>query len=235
MLIHHVPFSGLWVARELGSAAAIVEAGAAGLSQRARQAGPRVQRSTLEKIVAWPVRPLGRGTGVAPSPDLPRARCRPAREGPRHPGDRGRTGRAFGPDALCPPLEHRRDQRRLGRRTRRRDGADRALPQGPSDRGPGRVVPLAVSERSGRPPRRALVRHANRDLRHAILTIADNLIKCNEHFAILAAGWRLKGKDARDLRVRVAGRFCRIAYQMVAGRMTFRHPCTGSGMTSSTS
>jgi hypothetical protein len=42
---------------------------------------------------------------------------------------------------------------------------------------------------------------------------------------VLAAGWRLKGKDARDVRVRAAGRFCRIAYQMVAGRTTFRHPC----------
>jgi hypothetical protein len=55
--------------------------------------------------------------------------------------------------------------------------------------------------------------------------IADNLIKCNEHFGVLAAGWRLRGKDARDIRVRAAGRFCRIAYQMVAGRATFRHPC----------
>ena len=55
--------------------------------------------------------------------------------------------------------------------------------------------------------------------------IADNLIKCNDHFAVLAAGWRLKGKDARSVRVQVAGRFCRIAYQMVAGRMTFQHPC----------
>jgi hypothetical protein len=42
---------------------------------------------------------------------------------------------------------------------------------------------------------------------------------------VLAAGWRLQGKDARDIRVRAAGRFCRIAYQMVAGRMTFQHPC----------
>ena len=56
--------------------------------------------------------------------------------------------------------------------------------------------------------------------------IADNLIRCNEHFGVLAAGWRLKNADARDIRVRVGGRFCRIAFHMVAGRMTFRHPCT---------
>ena len=61
--------------------------------------------------------------------------------------------------------------------------------------------------------------------------IADNLIRCNDHFRVLAAGWRLKGKDARDIRVRVAGRFCRIAYQMVAGRMTFGTPVHSSGTT----
>ena len=75
-------------------------------------------------------------------------------------------------------------------------------------------------------PNGPLVRRANRDLRRAVLMIADNLIRRNEHFGILAAGWRLKNADARDIRVRVAGRFCRIAFQMVAGQMSFRHPCT---------
>ena len=70
------------------------------------------------------------------------------------------------------------------------------------------------------------MRRANHDLRRAILMIADNLIRRNEHFGVLAAGWRLKKADARDIRVRVGGRFCRIAFQMVSGRMTFRHPCT---------
>ena len=86
---------------------------------------------------------------------------------------------------------------------------------------PSRYQSDQVDHRDG-----ALVRHANRDLRHAILMIADNLIKCNDHFRVLAAGWRLKGKDPRDIHVKVAGRFCRIAYQMVAGGMTFRHPCS---------
>ena len=71
-----------------------------------------------------------------------------------------------------------------------------------------------------------LVRRANHDLRRAILMIADNLIRRNEHFGVLAAGWRLKKADARDIRVRVGGRFCRIAFQMVAGQLTFRHLCT---------
>jgi hypothetical protein len=56
------------------------------------------------------------------------------------------------------------------------------------------------------------------------MMIADNLIEHNDHFRILAAGWELEGKDPRDIRVRVAGRFCRIAYQMVAGGATYRHP-----------
>ena len=69
-----------------------------------------------------------------------------------------------------------------------------------------------------------LVRHANRDLRRAIFIIAENLVRKNQHFGILAAGW-LKDVDYRDICVRVAGRFCRIAFQMVAGSMTHRHPC----------
>ncbi len=70
-----------------------------------------------------------------------------------------------------------------------------------------------------------LVRCANRNLRRAIMMIADNLIKCNDHFRVLATGWRLHGRDARAVRVQVAGRFSRIAYQMVAGRKAYRHPC----------
>jgi hypothetical protein len=96
--------------------------------------------------------------------------------------------------------------------------------------------PRAISGRAGLFPSRyqsdevdrsdgPLIRQANHSLRYAILMIADNLIKCNEHFRVLAAGWRLKGKKAQAIRVQVAGRFCRIAYHMVAGRMTFQHPC----------
>ena len=96
------------------------------------------------------------------------------------------------------------------------------------ERSPGRagLFPSRYQSDEVDRPDGPLVRRANRDLRRAILMIADNLIKCNEHFGVLAAGWRLKKADARDIRVRVAGRFCRIAFQMVAGRMIFRHPCT---------
>jgi hypothetical protein len=69
-----------------------------------------------------------------------------------------------------------------------------------------------------------LIRNCNRALRAAILRIADNLILCNHHFNVLATHWGAQGKDPRHTRVKVALRFCRIAFQMVAGRQVFRHP-----------
>jgi transposase len=69
-----------------------------------------------------------------------------------------------------------------------------------------------------------LVRNANRALRAALLGIADNLIVCNHHFQVLATQWAAQGKDPRHTRVKVALRFCRIAFHMVAGRQVFRHP-----------
>ena len=42
---------------------------------------------------------------------------------------------------------------------------------------------------------------------------------------MLASLWAVQGKDPRDIHVKVAHRFCRIAFQMVAGRQVFRHPC----------
>ncbi len=70
-----------------------------------------------------------------------------------------------------------------------------------------------------------LVRHCNRALRAAILRIADNLITCNHHFGVLATQWAGQGKDPRHTHVKVGLRFCRIAFQMVAGKQVFRHPC----------
>jgi transposase len=69
-----------------------------------------------------------------------------------------------------------------------------------------------------------LVRCANRNLRFAILLIADNLLVCNRHFTLKSQEWKLAGKDPRHSRVKVAARFCRIAFQMLAGRQVFRHP-----------
>jgi transposase len=70
----------------------------------------------------------------------------------------------------------------------------------------------------------ALVKCANRKLRFALMQIADNLISCNHYFAKLAASWRQRQADPRLIRVRVAQRFARISFQMVAGAKVFEHP-----------
>jgi transposase len=69
-----------------------------------------------------------------------------------------------------------------------------------------------------------LVRTCNRELRAAILRIADNLILCNHHFQALATKWSALGKDPRHTHIKIGMRFTRIAFQMVAGRQVFRHP-----------
>jgi transposase len=69
-----------------------------------------------------------------------------------------------------------------------------------------------------------LVRRANRRLRYAILLIADNLLLCNCHFGHKAKQWKMAGKDPRHTRVKIGARFCRIAFQMLAGKQVFRHP-----------
>lgn len=69
-----------------------------------------------------------------------------------------------------------------------------------------------------------IVRCANHHLRGVLMMIADNLLKCNQHFRTLAALWKAQGKDPRHTRVRIASRFTRIAYQMVAGSQVYRHP-----------
>jgi transposase len=73
-----------------------------------------------------------------------------------------------------------------------------------------------------------LARRGNRRLRQALLLGADTLIRCNDHFRMLAAKWSDQGTDHRAIHVRVAGRYARIAFQMVTGTGAFRHPaCQG--------
>jgi transposase len=69
-----------------------------------------------------------------------------------------------------------------------------------------------------------LVSRANHALRYVLLLIAENLLTCNAYFRRLGQRWQVEGVDPRIRHVRVAKRFCRIAYQMVAGRQVFRHP-----------
>jgi hypothetical protein len=95
--------------------------------------------------------------------------------------------------------------------------------------------PKTITGRAGLYPSRAqsdqvdhadgpLIRCANRQLRYAILQIADCLIKCNKYFAAINECWKAAGKDPRHNRVRVGSRFVRISYHMLAAGNVFRHP-----------
>lgn len=70
-----------------------------------------------------------------------------------------------------------------------------------------------------------LVRSANKRLRAVILQITNNLLTCNDYFQALAIGWDADDVDERIQHVRVAKRFTRLAYPMVAGGIVFDHPC----------
>jgi transposase len=96
-----------------------------------------------------------------------------------------------------------------------------------------------ITGRAGSYPRRyqsdevdhasgALARRGNRRLRYILLMSGDTLLRCNEHFGVLGAKWADQGKDPRDIRVRAAGRYTRMAFRMVNGKEPFRHPaCQG--------
>jgi transposase len=215
----------LAVARELGSATAILADGLAGLTERVREAGIRPHRPTLEKILAW----AGTAADAADESTLhhrimkelddDRLAKRVAITAAEAelagllartpyvlllgvPGINVTSAAEFAGEAG--PIKHYRSSRAI---------------TGRAGMYPARYQSDAVDRPDGK-----LIRRANRRLRRAIMMIADNLIDHNDHFRILAAGWELEGKDPRDIRVRVAGRFCRIAYRVVAGRATYRHP-----------
>jgi transposase len=69
-----------------------------------------------------------------------------------------------------------------------------------------------------------LRKRCNRRLRAALMIIADCLIACNDHFKELATKWREQGKKAGSTRVKIAMRFARISFQVVAGGLDFQHP-----------
>jgi transposase len=217
----------LWVAKNLGSAAEILRAGIDGLAQQLRKANVPTHKPTLQKIVAW-----ARSAPSAEEPALLHRRFFVTFEADRL--SKLQLIRAIDSE-LAEALSQTPYVLLLGiPGINVVSAAEFAGEMGPIQH---YVKARSITGRAGLYPSRyqsdevdrpdgPLVRRANHDLRRAILMIADNLIRWNEHFGVLAAGWRLKNADARDIRVRVGGRFFRIAFQMVAGQMTYRHPCT---------
>jgi transposase len=217
----------LWVASNLGSAAAILQAGIDGLAQQLRTEKIPTHKPTLQTIVAW-----ARSAPPAEEPVLLHRRFFIELDAERLSKlqlIRAIEGELAG--TLCQtPYVLLMGVPGINVVS----AAEYAGEMGPIER---YVKARAITKRAGLYPSRyqsdevdhcdgPLVRHANHDLRRATLMIAENLIRCNEHFGVLAAGWRAKKVDPRDIRVRVGGRFSRIVFQMVAGKMTYRHPCS---------
>ena len=217
----------LWVTKNLGSAAQIVECGIDGLTRQLRDAHISTHKPTLQKVVAW----ARSAPAVEESASLHR------RLFIELDADRLAKLRSIRSieSELAGPLSKTPYILLLGiPGINVVSAAEFAGEMGPIER---YSKARAITKRAGLYPSRyqsdevdrpdgRLVRHANRDLRRATCIIAENLIRKNQHFGVLAAGWRVKNVDHRDICVRVAGRFCRIAFQMLAGRMTYRHPCS---------
>jgi transposase len=96
--------------------------------------------------------------------------------------------------------------------------------------------PNAITGRAGLFPRRyqsdtvdladgRLAHRANRRLRAALMRIADNLVANNHYFRSQADVQRKQKADERVIRVRVAKKFTRLAYVVLAGRQVLRHAC----------
>lgn len=93
--------------------------------------------------------------------------------------------------------------------------------------------PKAITGRAGLFPSRYqsdkvdrggnLSRFRNAKMRAAFLLAADNLIKCNEYWRGKYNLWKSQGHDPRDLRCRIANRFTRTVFHMVAGRKIYQH------------
>jgi transposase len=225
-------FDSLWTSdlplllvRHFDSAAAFAQAGWAGLDAWLRDARVRYQRRTLEPVLPWAAQ-------AAPPAATAAVQRRLALD---LEGDRQRKTQEI--QAL---------ERELARRLAQTpyvlllsfpglgvvSSADFAGEMGPIGN---YANHRAITGRAGLYPSRyqsdkvdipdgPLVRCANRRLRAVILLIADNLILCNNHFKARAQAGRVAGKDPRLTHVKVADRFCRIAYQLVAGGQVFRHP-----------
>jgi transposase len=216
----------LVIARLTTSAAAIRQAGVAGLQQLADQAGLRCQQQTFHKILAW--------ANQAP-PDL------------GHTRQRRRQLSSLDDDRLDKTrqiLELERDLAHLVVQTpyvlllaipgiNIVTVADLAGELGPMHC---YLNANAITGRAGLMPSRyqsdqvdcangPLRRRGNRRLRAVLMQTADNLAQCNHYFRARAAQWQRVGKDPRWLRVKIAKIFSRLAFAVVAGRQLFAHPC----------
>ena len=226
-------FTDLWgsaagcrIARQYASPEAVCQAELAGLERTLRDAGQRVQSPTLQRILAW--------ARTAPSAD-PEAVLH-QRIGALLDDDRqGKTREIQAAEGEIATL--------LVRTPYVLSLAFPGINVASAGEFAGEMGPIshyaharAITGRAGLYPSRyqsdqvdlcdgALVRCANRRLRASLLGIADNLLQCNDYFRGLAGRWKTCGKDPCHAHVKVACRFSRLAYLIVAGGELVPHPC----------
>ena len=211
--------------RRFASATELLAAGLDGLCRSLAAASIRYQRRTLEPVLAWAAQAAPPDLGAAV-----RRRCALALDDDRRQKDREIQAleRDIAAHLVTTPYALLLSFPGINVVS----AADFAGEMGPITH---YANARAITGRAGLRPSRyqsdevdkangPLIRQCNHKLRAAIVGIADNLVCCNHHFNVLATRWRAAGKDARDIRIRVALRFCRIAYHMVAGQQVFHHP-----------
>src|SRR5712692_9899358 len=213
-------------ARQTTSAAAVRQAGLAGLQQIAAQAGLHCRGETFHKILAW--------AAQAP-PDA------------GHSLDRRRLLTSLDHDRLAKTRQIIELERSLAHLVVHTPYVLLMIIPGinivtVADMA-GELGPIAlylnanaITGRAGLMPSRyqsdqvdgangPLRRRGNRRLRAVLMQTADNLVQCNHYFRARADQWTRAGKDPRWVRVKIAKIFSRLAFAIVAGRQLFPHPC----------
>jgi transposase len=220
--------AALAIARACDSPAAMLQLGQAGLRQKLREQQIRVQAPTLDKILAWACQ----AARQVPTPEA----------SPRHAlwtdlDDLRQQLRRriqsleveIADDLVRTPYVRLMAIPGIGVVS----AADFAGEMGPIAN---YANANAITGRSGLFPSRyqsdttdhadgPLVRQANRSLRAAILRIADNLARSNNHFRGRAELARAGKVDERAIRVKIGKSFTRLAFAAVAGDQPLRHAC----------
>ncbi len=217
---------GIYVARHFETPQAVERASQNGLTSRLREARQRFQEPTLQRVAAWA------RTAAAPDPLA---------------AMHHQVAAALDDDRAQKTREIAALEAQLATRLVRTpyllllsipginvvSAAELAGEMGPIS---SYANARAITGRAGLFPSRyqsdrvdhphgPLVRCANRALRGALLGIADNLIKCNPHFRGLAALWDPQQRERCRSRIKVASRFARVAYHLLAGGVVYQHPC----------
>jgi transposase len=213
------------LARRLAVPEAVCRLGSQGITQLLREAGLRCQQRTIDKIVGWAAQ-------AAPPAEEALVRHR----------------------ILCDLDDDRIAKRRLISRVEFDcagclactpyvllmaipginvvSAAELAGEAGPIEH---YANPNALTGRAGLFPSRYqsdsvdlsghLVRSANRRLRAALMRVADSLLTVNHFFRAQGALWKTQRVAPGLQRVRVAKRFSRLAFVMLAGRLIVPHAC----------